>query len=249
MAVIIAPDFSSFNVIDLFILKYLRFSCCSINPALNMFSENIIMMSNFLSYIKEIKVNKFLYISSDAVYSDSKNLLTETSETNPTSLHGIMHLVREQMIKNVFVDNYLILRPTLIYGFSDPHNGYGPNLFVRKSKTEKQINLFGNGEELRDHIDVRLVSELIQKIVFNERNGVFNLVSGNLISFREIANIIKDIFWKKKIEVNIFSIPRNGPMPHGGYRGFDNSKLRPYIVDKNLLDLKKNINYYIQQLD
>ena len=64
---------------------------------LNMFSENIIMMSNFLSYIKEIKVNKFLYISSDAVYSDSKKFLTETSDINPNSLHGIMHL--EQMIK------------------------------------------------------------------------------------------------------------------------------------------------------
>ena len=138
---------------------------------LKMFSNNIIMMSNFLSCIREIKVNKFLYISSDAVYSDSKNLLTETSDTNPASLHGIMHLVRENMVKNAFIENYLILRPTLVYGFLDPHNGYGPNLFIRKSKFENQISLFGNGEELRDHIDIRLVSELIQKIIFNERNG------------------------------------------------------------------------------
>ena len=78
---------------------------------------------------------------------------------------------------------------------------------------------------MRDHIDIRLVSELVQKIIFHERNGTFNLVSGNLMSFGEIANIIKDIFWKrKKIEVNIISIPRNGPMPHDGYRGLINQK-------------------------
>ena len=79
--------------------------------------------------------------------------------------------------------------------------------------------------------------------------GIFNLVSGNLISFSEIANIIKDIFWKRKKIKSIFSIPRNGPMPHNGYRGFDKSKISSYINDKNLLDFKKNINYYIDQLN
>ena len=56
---------------------------------------------------------------------------------------------------------------TLVYGFLDPHNGYGPNLFVRKSKFENQIKLFGNGEELRDHIDIRLVSDKNQQLAFN----------------------------------------------------------------------------------
>ena len=61
---------------------------------LTMFVNNIIMINNFLLNIKNIKIKEFLYVSSDAVYSDSKNLINENSETN--LLHGIMHLTREK---------------------------------------------------------------------------------------------------------------------------------------------------------
>ena len=47
-----------------------------------------------------------------------------------------------------------ILRPTLIYGEGDPHNGYGPNKFMRLAKKNEDILLFGKGEELRDHINI-----------------------------------------------------------------------------------------------
>ena len=48
-----------------------------------------------------------------------------------------------------------ILRPTLIYGAGDPHNGYGPNRFRRLAATGKPIILFGEGEERRDHVTHR----------------------------------------------------------------------------------------------
>ena len=125
---------------------------------LTMFVNNIIMINNFLLNIKNIKIKKFLYVSSDAVYSDSKNLINENSETNPENLHGIMHLTREKILLNYFKNNLIIVRPTLIYGKDDPHKGYGPNLFIKNALSHKEVSLFGEGEELRDHIDISLVS-------------------------------------------------------------------------------------------
>ncbi len=50
-----------------------------------MFKENIIMMKNFILGLKKKKISHFVYVSSDAVYSDSKKLISEKSKTQPQS--------------------------------------------------------------------------------------------------------------------------------------------------------------------
>ena len=52
------------------------------------------------------------------------------------------------------------LRPTLIYGTDDPHNSYGPNSFYRLATKNEDIVLYGEGEELRDHVHIDDVSTL-----------------------------------------------------------------------------------------
>ena len=47
-----------------------------------------------------------------------------------------MHFMREEMLK-ITTNNLCIVRPTLVYGDNDPHNGYGPNKFVRLAQSEK----------------------------------------------------------------------------------------------------------------
>ena len=55
--------------------------------------------------------------------------MSEISKAEPNSLHGYMHLVREIIFKKYFKNKLLILRPTLIYGVEDNHQGYGPIYF------------------------------------------------------------------------------------------------------------------------
>ena len=59
-----------------------------------------------------------------------------------------MHLAREVRLEMLTVPIGTIC-PTLIYGSNDPHNGYGPNLFLRNALDGKDIRLFGKGEELK----------------------------------------------------------------------------------------------------
>ena len=118
-----------------------------------MLIKNLDICKNVFEVLKKKKIDYLLYVSSDAVYSDSNKQLTEKSETNPDNLHGFMHLMRESILKLLNV-KLCIVRPTLVYGLSDTHNGYGPNQFIRLAQSNKDISLFGKGEEKRDHIHV-----------------------------------------------------------------------------------------------
>jgi nucleoside-diphosphate-sugar epimerase len=187
---------------------------------------------------------RIINISSDAVYPDIDGKLSEKIPNDPTSLHGLMHNFREKLILQNH-NNFLNIRPTLVYGYGDPHCGYGPNLFIKKMINKENIILFGQGEELRDHIYIEDLTYIIAECINNKLVGSLNAVTGEVISFNEIAKIIKKI---SKDSIDIKFKERNGPIPHNGLRSFDNSKLKkniPQIKFKNMRDnLIQIINKY-----
>jgi len=156
-------------------------------------------------------------ISSDAVYADSAEPLTESSCASPGSMHGAMHLAREVMFAGELKAPLAILRPSLLYGPADPHNGYGPNRFRRLAAKGEDIVLFGEGEERRDHVYIDDVAELVARVVLRRSRGVLNIATGEVHSFRAIAEKAVELSGKT---VAIKPSPRSGPMPHNGYRPF-----------------------------
>lgn len=188
-----------------------------------MLEENISMMRAVCDALGKSPVDHIVYVSSDAVYADFDKPMTETFCAEPSSLHGAMHLAREIMLRSAAGKAPLaILRPTLIYGKGDPHNGYGPNQFRRKAARGEEIVLFGNGEERRDHVLVDDVAEIAVQTLYHRSAGVLNVATGEVISFRAIADQIAAM--KPGVEVRATS--RNGPMPHNGYRAFDVAAIR-----------------------
>ena len=194
---------------------------------MKMLIQNLSMCKNVFSVLKKKKIEYLLYVSSDAVYSDSKKPISEKSETEPDSLHGFMHLMRENILKLLDI-KLCIVRPTLVYGCNDTHNGYGPNQFIRLAQSKKNISLFGKGEERRDHIHVNDVGNAIYFLVNKRYVGTINLVTGRVNSFFKIAEKIKDLY-----NVKIEYIRRIGPMPHNGYRAFNNNLLKKILPKKN----------------
>ena len=103
-----------------------------------MFEENIYILNNLCEALLKKKISKIIYVSSDAVFSDSKKRINEKSLKNPDSLHGLMHIYRERIL-GFYFKNLSVIRPTLIYGNNDSHNGYGPNMFIRLAQSNKNI--------------------------------------------------------------------------------------------------------------
>lgn len=155
-----------------------------------------------------------VYVSSDAVYRDDAALADERTPAAPASFHGQMHLVRETMLAAVFRGPLARLRPSLVYGRGDTHNGYGPNRFLREGQAGNPIKLFGQGEEMRDHISIDDVVELIRRTIRKRSSGVLNLVTGRSASFRDVAVAVGHALGR---QVEIVGAPRGGPITHRHY--------------------------------
>lgn len=205
----------------------------------DMLVANLQMLHNFCLGISENSVSKIIYLSSDAVYSDTYKKINEKSETNPESLHGFMHLLRENYLKSKFKNKICIIRPTLVYGYKDPHNGYGPNKFVREIKKKNTISIYGKGEERRDHIYLNDLANLISNLIINNHKGIFNFATGRVISFLSMAKKISSI--NKSKLTKIVYMRRSGPMPHNGYRAFDISKLKKNFINFRFGSFENNL--------
>lgn len=183
-----------------------------------MLADNLVMVRAMVAALAKAPVAHVLNISSDAVFADGPLPLTEKSARAPESLHGAMHLARELAFTAEVKMPKATLRPSLVYGPGDPHDGYGPNRFRRLANTNKDIVLFGEGEERRDHVFIDDVGELALRILLRRSEGSLNAVTGQVHSFREIAEMVVATSGRA---VSVKSTPRSGPMPHGGYRAFD----------------------------
>jgi nucleoside-diphosphate-sugar epimerase len=193
-----------------------------------MLLDNMKLTAAIVEAAARVMLAQLVNISSDAVYADSAEPLTESSTTSPDTLHGVMHFAREAMFRSGVGVPLVMLRPTLIYGARDPHNGYGPNRFRRLASAGEPIALFGKGEERRDHVFIDDVAELAARVIFRCSRGVLNVVSGTTTSFRDVAEAVIRLSGKS---VRIEEVPRAGPMPHNGYRPFDAAACRAAFPD------------------
>jgi len=180
-----------------------------------MLIDNLRMAEAVCAALAAQPVAHLAYISSDAVYSDDADPVTERSCQQPSSLHGAMHLAREIMLRTTLKLPLAILRPTLIYGAKDPHNGYGPNRFRRLAAKGEAITLFGDGEEKRDHVHIADVAALASAALHHRSTGALNIATGKSTSFREVAEMIATL---SDGSVEIRATPRQNPITH---RHFD----------------------------
>jgi len=204
---------------------------------------NLELIEGFITLVKRYNFSYLLNISSDAVYPDSRSLISEELGASPSSIHGIMHLTRELLLESAFPGKVGNVRPTLVYGANDPHNGYGPNRFVRNALMKIPITVFGLGEELRDHIYIKDLAEICEFMINNSYKSILNGVSGKVHSFDEIANLVAELIPGSKVVY----VPRMGPMPHGGFRAFEPNQLNKLGLSGDSTTLKNGLVRMIEQ--
>jgi nucleoside-diphosphate-sugar epimerase len=161
-------------------------------PARNsaMLLQNLTMAGQVITALAARPVAHLIYVSSDAVYADLTNPVSERSCRQPSTMHGMMHAARELMLQTEVKLPLAILRPSLLYGARDPHNGYGPNRFRRLAEKGETITLFGEGEEKRDHVYINDLAQLACLMIGHRSRGTLNVATGTSVSFREVAELV-----------------------------------------------------------
>jgi len=206
-----------------------------------MLIDNLRMAEAVCAALAAQSVAHLVYISSDAVYSDDANPVTERSCQQPSSLHGAMHLAREIMLRTALKLPLAILRPTLIYGAKDPHNGYGPNRFRRLAAKGEAITLFGEGEEKRDHVHIADVAAMVSAVLQQRSIGTLNIATGKSTSFREVAEMIAVLSGGS---VEIRTTPRQNPITH---RHFDITDCLKAVPEFHCISLRDGLARVVKE--
>ena len=187
------------------------FSAC-ISP--NRGSTSEIFLSNIrMAHVLSEAIRKhapayLVYLSANGVYEDYQSPCLESVLPTPQSLYGMMHLSRELIVSQtcqVAGTPLMILRPGSIYGPMDLHDYYGPTRFMRTALTKGYIELYGGGEEVRDHVSIQDVIRVICLCLQNQTTGLLNVSSGHSPTFRQVASVIAKVL---KNTVEIRSVPR-----------------------------------------
>jgi nucleoside-diphosphate-sugar epimerase len=165
-------------------------------------------------------VAHLVYISSDAVYPFESGLVSEATPAAPTDLYGAMHRTRELMMQQAFKGPLAVLRPTLVYGAADTHNSYGANRFRRMAQKDGKIVLGGKGEETRDHVLIDDLVAMIREVLRHRSHGTLNLVTGQSVTFDELARLVAGLF---SPAAEVVHTPRQSPVTH---RHFDSAARR-----------------------
>ena len=192
---------------------------------------NLQMAMNVGRYLEGKPFGKVVYVSSDAVYPMGDDVVTESSPVEPADFYALAKYAGERVLANVCGAAkipLIIVRPTGVYGAGDTHNSYGPNRFLSQIINDGKLTMFGEGDDIRDHVYLDDVAAIIAALAASDATGVFNVASGESRDFGSIAAQIQAISPKP---FELVKLPKSGGTSR---RDFDISRLRAALPDLKL---------------
>ena len=173
--------------------------------------ENILIQSNVIhqSYLNNVK--KLLFLGSTCIYPKMApqplkeeylltGLLEETNE--PYAIAKIAGIKMCDAYRAQYNCNFISVMPTNLYGFNDNYdlqNSHVLPALLRKFheakiNNQQQVEVWGTGEPLREFLHA---SDMANACVYLMQNyndkGFVNIGTGNEISIKELAYLIKKI--------------------------------------------------------
>ena len=197
------------------------------NTPLEFLLDNISIEINLLLAAKKYKIKRTIFLGSSCVYpKKSKTPIKESSlmtgkleEANESySLAKIVGIRMCDILYNKYKKDVICLMPTNLYGRNDNFNPSTShvipsliNKFIVAKKRKLDATIWGSGKPIREFIHVDDVAEAIfltlksKKTLLNKISNnklpIFNVGSGESLSIRKLAFLIKKL---TKFEGKIF---------------------------------------------
>ncbi|OGJ20951.1 hypothetical protein A3K73_07370 [Candidatus Pacearchaeota archaeon RBG_13_36_9] len=156
----------------------------------NIWRTNALGTQNLIQACKKNKVKKIIFISSYDIRFDS--------------VYGRSKLRGEEIIKESKLD-YVILRPTVIYGKNFKRNLASLANMVKKYPL---IPVIGDGNNLYQPVSAMDIARIIEKIIFQDRfnNSAYYLAGPTSISMNSLISLISKKMNKRIIK---FHLPKS----------------------------------------
>ncbi|MEN8729693.1 MAG: NAD(P)-dependent oxidoreductase [Desulfuromonadales bacterium] len=198
---------------------------------------NAVMTANLLDALEVRALRKFVQISSIDVYNPEalREPVTETTDVKPATEYGKSKLASERKVqqwsRTCGVPN-LILRVTQVFGEKDRTRKFIPSA-IKRIKAGLPVEIFGNGEDLRDYIYSHDVAHLALELFRKDCGGIFNIATG---TSRSLGELLREIILVSGKEVEVqYSSRRQKKLD---YR-FDTGKLKKALPGFELTDFNR----------
>ncbi|MRS01693.1 NAD-dependent epimerase/dehydratase family protein [bacterium] len=175
------------------------------DPAFDVMSNMVETISLLEQCVKK-GVKKVVFVSSGgAVYGTPVTVpVSEDAPSNPESSYGIVKLAIEKylaLFNRLYGLDYVIVRPSNPYGERQNYEGDQGVIavFMGKIARNQTIDIWGDGNAVKDYIYITDLIDGIYKATFCQTNyRIFNLGSGTGHSLNYIIKILKE-----KIDHNV----------------------------------------------
>ena len=157
---------------------------------------------NILQAAAAYGTKKIVYYSSAAVYGEPEYLpIDEKHPLKPSSPYGLSKLTAEkyaELYSKFYGLNITVIRPFNVYGpKQDPKNPYTGVIskFLDSAILGREIQIYGDGNQLRDFIYVEDLVDLSIKVLLKETPGflVLNAATGEKTTIRSLAEKIRKL--------------------------------------------------------
>lgn len=186
------------------------------NPAFDA-EQNILGTIHVLEAARKNGVGRVVFASTAASYGDVLEAdlpVKEAKELAPMSFYGLSKVTVERYLNlyhTIYGLDYVVLRFANVYGERQGDGGEGGviSIFAKRIAEEKEITIFGDGEQTRDFIYAGDIASGIYAALQTEQvNAAYNLSTQTETSLRELVNILSNIAGRK-------ITPKYGPEREG----------------------------------
>ena len=185
---------------------------------------------------------KFQYASSASVYGISKTF-KEDEFCKPLSPYAFSKYMFDCWLMNQEYP-YQGFRYFNVYGLGEDKKGKQASpvsKFIKEAQTGGKIKIFEKSEKYkRDFVSVDDVCEMHYKLLTNDASGIFNIGTGKPISFRDVAEIIKE---NSNSEIEEIPMPKELKGQYQKFTKADISKLNEIIGDYEW----KSVSEYVEE--
>lgn len=160
--------------------------------------SNLVSTLNLLSVMDKYNVKNIVYLSSGgAIYGDYlEKVHNEEDAVYPKSSYGVVKLAIEKYLLSyaeLYGFHSLILRLSNPFGPYHYNEKQGIiNIAIRRALSNKTLQIWGDGNGIKDYIFINDVCDILFKMVEDEiETGVYNVASGNALSVNDIVDAIR----------------------------------------------------------
>ncbi len=188
------------------------------SPAFDI-QSNLVETIGLLDACVTCGVRKVIFFSSGGtVYGVPRSMpVGEDHPTDPISSYGIVKLAIEKYLHLYYqLHNlpYTILRPSNPFGARQNPSGQqgAVAVFLGRVAQDQPIVVWGNGEVVRDYIDIRdLVRAAILAAETSTKSQIFNIGRGQGTSLNNLIDIIRSVVDKPVIAMHMPARPFDVP--------------------------------------